>query len=108
MYPRNMFVCIPAYFYAHTYHMYERICRWVIMAVPRLCFTAFVVLDKKRVILGAACVGAFVGGFDLSYFARAQSLMLLSTGERLRMARDALAERLKVLVAKSALSQLGD
>lgn len=37
-----------------------------------------------------------------------QSLMLLSTGERLRMARDALAERLKVLVAKSALSQLGE
>lgn len=40
--------------------------------------------------------------------AATQSLMLLSTGERLRMARDALAERLKVLVAKSALSQLGE
>lgn len=37
-----------------------------------------------------------------------QSLMMMSTGQRLRFARDFLAERLKLLVAKSALSQLGD
>eukprot|EP00752_Nemacystus_decipiens_P017366 g15562.t1 len=49
---------------------------------------------------------ASLGCFDPS--ARLQSLIILSTGERLRMARDALAERLKVLVAKSALSQLGE
>ncbi|CAN0435909.1 unnamed protein product, partial [Ectocarpus sp. 8 AP-2014] len=36
---------------------------------------------------------ASLGCFDAS--ARLQSLMLMSTGERLRMARDALAERLK-------------
>ncbi|CAN0161791.1 unnamed protein product, partial [Ectocarpus fasciculatus] len=42
---------------------------------------------------------ASLGCFDPS--ARLQSLMLMSTGDRLRMARDALAERLKVLVAKN-------
>ncbi|CAM9991840.1 unnamed protein product [Ascophyllum nodosum] len=47
-----------------------------------------------------------LGCFEPS--ARIQSLMITSTGQRLRLARDALAERLKVLVAKSALSQLGD
>lgn len=36
-----------------------------------------------------------------------QSLMIKSTGRRLRMARQALVERLKVLVAKNALNQLG-
>lgn len=53
-----------------------------------------------------ACAGV-VTSFCL-FLAQIQSLMLLSTGDRLRMARDALAERLKVLVAKSALSQLGE
>lgn len=36
-----------------------------------------------------------------------QSLMIKSTGRRLRVARAALAQRLRLLVAKSALNQLG-